>query len=53
MVLLALESQEGGSQVRVELSDGDYRIPAVVGETFPSVSPFPDEVDRVTVAGLI
>lgn len=40
-VVLELETREEASQLRVELADGDYRIPAVVGEQYPPVSFFP------------
>lgn len=50
-VLLALENEEGRSQLRLDLADGDYRIPAVVGETFPPVSAFPETDERITIAG--
>ena len=50
-VLLALDTADGRSEVVVELADGDYRIPAVLGESFPPVSTFPDEGGRITLAG--
>jgi len=50
-VKLQLEQEEGRSQVRLDLADGDYQLPAVIGETFPSVSSFPDEGVRITVPG--
>ena len=45
---------EGGteqSQLSIRLSDGDYQVPAVVGEAFPSVSFFPTDVVPFHVAG--
>ncbi|MDA3963435.1 MAG: DNA polymerase III subunit beta [Planctomycetota bacterium] len=50
-VLLALEAQDGRSQLRLDLADGDYAIPAVVGETFPPVNAFPETGERFTLPG--
>jgi len=41
---LALESTGEQSILAIKLSDGDYSVPAVVGETFPPVSLFPADV---------
>lgn len=56
-VTLTLEEAGDRSQLVIDLADGTYRVPAVVGETFPEVSPFTDggiqlrlaavEVDRM------
>lgn len=50
-VSLVLETGEANAQLVIELADGDYRIPAVVGETFPQVSAFPADQQRVAVPG--
>lgn len=50
-VQLALERSEGRSQVRIDLADGDYRLPAVIGEEFPAVSAFPEQGERIAVPG--
>ena len=39
-VLLTQELHEGSAQLRVDLADGQYRVPAVIGEEFPAVSTF-------------
>lgn len=41
---LELESTGDHSVLTIKLSDGDYSVPAVVGETFPPVSFFPADV---------
>ncbi len=41
---LELESTGDHSVLTIKLSDGDYSVPAVVGETFPPVSFFPVDV---------
>ena len=41
---LVLESTGEHSVLAIRLSDGDYSVPAVVGETFPPVSFFPSDV---------
>lgn len=38
-------------QLTIHLVDGDYQVPAVVGETFPPVQFFPNDVPTVTVRG--
>lgn len=50
-VLLAVERDADRCQLRLDLADGDYAIPAVIGETFPSVSVFPDTSDRFVLPG--
>jgi DNA polymerase-3 subunit beta len=40
---LALESDGSHATVVIDLSDGCYRLPAVIGEAFPETSAFPDE----------
>lgn len=35
----------------IHLMDGDYQIPAVVGETFPPVQFFPADVPTITIKG--
>ena len=44
-VLLTEELHEGSAQLRIDLADGEYRIPAVLGEEFPAVSTFAEAVD--------
>lgn len=41
---LELETTGEHSVLSIKLSDGDYSVPAVVGETFPPVSFFPADV---------
>lgn len=41
---LKLETTGDLSVLAIRLSDGDYSVPAVVGETFPPVSFFPSDV---------
>lgn len=50
-VTLVLEQKTENSQLVISLSDGEYRVPAVVGETFPPVQAFPNDVPIVTVKG--
>ena len=50
-VELRLEQKAENSQLIITLSDGDYQIPAVVGETFPPVQFFPNDVPAVTLRG--
>jgi len=50
-VELRLEQKAENSQLLITLSDGDYQIPAVVGETFPPVQFFPNDVPAVTIRG--
>lgn len=38
-------------QLTIQLVDGDYQIPAVVGETFPPVQFFPEDVPTITIRG--
>jgi DNA polymerase III subunit beta len=41
---LELEQTGDASVLAIRLSDGDYSVPAVIGETFPPVSFFPADV---------
>jgi DNA polymerase-3 subunit beta len=50
-VELHLEQKAENSQLLITLSDGDYQIPAVVGETFPPVQFFPNDVPSVAIRG--
>jgi DNA polymerase-3 subunit beta len=50
-VELRLEKKAENSQLHITLSDGDYQIPAVVGETFPPVQFFPSDVPSVKIRG--
>ena len=47
---IALESTGEQSVLAIKLSDGDYSVPAVVGETFPPVSFFPADVVPFTLS---
>jgi DNA polymerase-3 subunit beta len=44
MATLELETTGDHSVLAIRLADGDYSVPAVVGETFPPVSFFPSDV---------
>ena len=46
---LVLETIEG-MQLRIDLADGDYRVPAVVGEAFPRLV-LPKRQQPITLAG--
>ncbi|MBA3686881.1 MAG: DNA polymerase III subunit beta [Planctomycetes bacterium] len=48
-VTMELVRKEDQSQLTIVLADGDYQIPAVVGESFPPVSFFPTDAPVVTV----
>ena len=50
-VQCTVQEDGGRSEIVVALADGHYNIPAVVGESFPAVSHFPAEGDRITLAG--
>jgi DNA polymerase III subunit beta len=50
-VLIYSEHKGETSQLHIELSDGDYQVPAVVGESFPAVQACPSDVSRVSVKG--
>ena len=50
-VNLRLEHKGDTSQLLIELGDGDYQVPAVVGETFPPVQSFPIDVPKVMIRG--
>ncbi len=50
-ILLWLEQKGDTSQLHIELSDGEYQVPAVVGETFPPVQAFPNDVSKVAIKG--
>jgi DNA polymerase-3 subunit beta len=50
-VNLRLDQKAESSQLQITLADGDYQIPAVVGETFPPVQFFPTDVPYVTLRG--
>ena len=47
---LELETTGDHSVLAIRLADGDYSVPAVVGETFPPVSFFPSDVVPFTVS---
>ena len=49
VVAMTLERKDEQSQLTVSLADGDYQIPAVVGEQFPPVSFFPTDAAVVAV----
>ncbi len=48
-VAMELARSAEQSQVQIQLADGDYQIPAVIGEAFPAVSFFPTDATVVTV----
>ena len=50
-VTLRLDQKAENSQLLITLADGEYQIPAVVGETFPPVQPFPSDVPVVAIRG--
>jgi DNA polymerase-3 subunit beta len=50
-VALQLECKNDNSQLTISLSDGDYQVPAMIGETFPPVQFFPNDVPAVTIKG--
>ena len=50
-VCLRLEQKGDISQLQIELSDGDYQVPAVVGEIFPPVQAFPPDVPKISLQG--
>ncbi len=47
---LALVRREDHSHLTIGLSDGDYQVPAVVGETFPSVNIFPTDAPKIRLS---
>jgi len=51
VVTLSVEGRGDQRLLHIVLGDGDYQIPAVVGETFPHVSFFPSEVRAIGVQG--
>ena len=50
-VSMALTRKDDQSQLTISLTDGDYQVPAVIGETFPPVGFFPADASIVTVSG--
>nr|MBA3709325.1 hypothetical protein [Planctomycetota bacterium] len=48
---LLLEGRGDQSLLHIALSDGDYQIPAIIGETFPPVSFFPSDVRSIAING--
>ena len=48
-VTMTLERKDEQSQLTISLADGDYQIPAVVGEQFPPVSFFPTDAAVVPI----
>lgn len=48
-VTMELDHRDDQSQLKISLSDGDYQIPAVVGESFPAVSFFPTDVPAIPI----
>ncbi len=50
-VSLTLEGKGEQSLLHIALGDGDYQIPAIVGETFPPVSFFPTDVRSTAING--
>lgn len=50
-ITLRLDQKAENSQLLITLADGEYQIPAVVGETFPPVQAFPGDVPVVAIRG--
>lgn len=50
-VELFLDQRGDTHQLAIRLVDGDYQVPAVVGETFPSVPFFPEDVPTISING--
>lgn len=50
-VTITIVQHAEASQLHIELADGDYDIPNVVGESFPPVSFFPSDVVPIPVKG--
>jgi DNA polymerase-3 subunit beta len=50
-VSLTLDRRADQSVLTIKLDDGDYQVPAIVGETFPPVSFYPADVPSVTLSG--
>lgn len=50
-VSLSLEGKGDQRLLHIALADGDYQIPAIVGETFPAVSFFPTDVRAIPMTG--
>jgi DNA polymerase III subunit beta len=50
-VLIYSQQKAETSQLHIELSDGDYQIPEIVGESFPLVQGCPPEVAKISVKG--
>ncbi|TVR16822.1 MAG: DNA polymerase III subunit beta [Planctomycetota bacterium] len=46
---MMLDQHNDTGQLIIELSDGTYRLPAVIGESFPQVSAFPEGEPAVTM----
>ena len=46
---LKLVQREDHSHVAITLGDGDYQVPALIGETFPPVSLFPADAPTVSL----
>lgn len=51
-VSMALTRKDEQSQLTIALADGDYQVPAVIGEAFPPVGFFPSDAPVVTVGGV-
>ncbi len=51
LATLILERKADASVLSIRLSDGDYQVPAIVGEQFPPVSFFPSDVPSLIVDG--
>jgi DNA polymerase III subunit beta len=48
-VTMSLTRKEDQSLLTIAFADGDYQVPAVIGETFPPVGFFPTDVPSVTI----
>jgi DNA polymerase-3 subunit beta len=50
-VQLAMQARGDAQVLGITLADGEYQVPAVVGEQFPTVAPFPTDVQMFTIPG--
>ncbi len=49
---LSLKRRDDHSHLAIGLADGDYQVPAVVGETFPSVNTFPKDAPTLRLSAV-
>lgn len=48
-VQMTLMQDEGQQQLQIKLSDGDYNLPIIASDTFPSISHFPDSGETLQI----